>query len=49
MMKMKRCLIVTGGTDFHGAFSPKPNPLGTCITEQAALKRIFQLSKNRQD
>ena len=42
-------LIVTGGTDFHGAFSPKPNPLGTCITEQAALKRIFQLSKNRQD
>ena len=42
-------LIVTGGTDFHGAFSQKPNPLGTCITEQAALKRIFQLSKNRQD
>ena len=25
-------LIMTGGTDFHGLYTKKPNPLGTCTT-----------------
>ena len=34
-------LIVTGGTDFHGSYaSRKANPLGTCVTDAANLKKI---------
>ncbi len=40
-------LIKTGGTDFHGAFSPKANPLGTCITTREDLDRLFKLSSER--
>lgn len=39
-------LIVTGGTDFHGSYaSGKSNPLGTCITDQENLQRLFSFSK----
>ena len=39
-------LIVTGGTDFHGSnASRKANPLGTCITDDANLRKIFLRSK----
>lgn len=40
-------LIATGGTDFHGANSQHPNPLGTCLTTQESLERIFKLSKEK--
>ena len=40
-------LFVTGGTDFHGFFSSeKPNPLGTCTTNQENLSKLYQVSKN---
>lgn len=39
-------LIVTGGTDFHGSYaSRRANPLGTCVTDQDNLKKIFQRAK----
>lgn len=40
-------LISTGGTDFHGANSQQPNPLGTCLTMQDSLERIFKLAKSK--
>lgn len=40
-------LIPTGGTDFHGGFTSRPNPIGTCLTEKNSLERIFKLSKSR--
>ncbi len=40
-------LISTGGTDFHGKYTKNPNPLGTCVTQQEGLERIFQLAKSR--
>lgn len=40
-------LIATGGTDFHGAFTAHPNPLGTCVTTKESIERIFKLSKSR--
>ena len=39
-------LIVTGGTDFHGSYaSRRANPLGTCVTDQENLKKIFLRAK----
>ena len=44
----ERCgLICTGGTDFHGCRTSHPNPIGTCITGETALRAIFQLSKTK--
>lgn len=40
-------LIPTGGTDFHGGYSPHPNPIGTCLTGRESLERIFRLSKSK--
>lgn len=40
-------LIATGGTDFHGGNTNHPNPLGTCLTMQEPLERLFKLSKSR--
>ena len=37
-------LITTGGTDFHGMYNSRPNPLCTCVTQQESLDRLFQLS-----
>ena len=41
-------LIPTGGTDFHGAHTKIPHPIGTCVTQKASLERLFKLSKARQ-
>lgn len=39
-------LIVTGGTDFHGSnCSRKANPLGSAITDEENLKKIFTRAK----
>ncbi|MBR5558788.1 MAG: PHP domain-containing protein [Oscillospiraceae bacterium] len=37
-------LITTGGTDFHGARTSTPNPLGTCITTENSLQALFALA-----
>ena len=36
-------LIMTGGTDFHGANSPKPLPLGTCTASSSEIERLLGL------
>lgn len=38
-------LIKFGGTDFHGFYRPQPNPIGTNITPQESLDRLFKLKK----
>ncbi len=38
-------LITTGGTDFHGARTATPNPIGTCITGAESLSALFALAK----
>lgn len=35
-------LIPTGGTDFHGAYSPSPNPLGSYLAPPDTVNRLFQ-------
>jgi len=34
-------LAVTGGTDFHGFYTTRKNPVGTCTTAQAEFDRLF--------
>lgn len=34
-------LAVTGGTDFHGFYSTRKNPIGTCTTEQTEFDKLF--------
>ena len=41
-------LIQTGGTDFHGANSAHPHPLGTCTTQDEAIERIRALAQKRR-
>ena len=38
-------IVATGGTDFHGSYSPHPNPLGTCIAAPDAVARLLRLHK----
>ncbi|MBC8569740.1 PHP domain-containing protein [Zongyangia hominis] len=40
-------LITTGGTDFHGMYNSRPNPLGTCVTSQESLERLFAFGENK--
>ncbi len=40
-------LIITGGTDFHGYYTSKVNPLATCITQENSINRIFELSSKK--
>ncbi|NCC07901.1 MAG: PHP domain-containing protein [Clostridia bacterium] len=37
-------LIVTGGSDFHGMYSAKPNPLGSFTTDDENIARIQKLA-----
>ena len=34
-------LLTTGGSDFHGQFSKRPNPLGTCTTDEKTILKIL--------
>lgn len=42
----KHNLVATGGSDFHGCFTPHPNPLGTCIAPEDAVSRLYALKKH---
>lgn len=35
-------LAMTGGTDFHGFYTTKKNPVGTCTTAQTEFHRLFE-------
>ena len=41
-------LIVTGGSDFHGANHGKPHPVGACVTEDDQIARIEALARKRR-
>ncbi len=38
-------LLATGGTDFHGAYSSNPNPLGTYLCPEASANSILAYQK----
>lgn len=38
-------LIASGGTDFHGGYTPRPNPLGTCTAAPDAVERLFRIQE----
>lgn len=40
-------LIKTGGTDFHGFYSPKPHPVGTCAVDAYAVARMRTMLESR--
>ncbi len=40
-------LIITGGTDFHGAYMPKPLPIGSNTTSEEQLLKIQALANKR--
>lgn len=40
-------LVITGGTDFHGFYSSDmANPIGSCITDEENIKKLYRVSKN---
>ena len=41
-------LIVTGGSEFHGANHGKPHPVGACVTEDDQIARIEALARKRR-
>lgn len=41
-------LIKTGGSDFHGFLTGRPNPLATCITTEDTINAMYQIKKNGQ-
>jgi predicted metal-dependent phosphoesterase TrpH len=41
-------LIETGGTDFHGSNSGHPHPIGTGITADDQIERIYALAQQRR-
>ena len=41
-------LLVTGGSDFHGANHGHPNPVGACITSDDQIARIEELAHQRK-
>ena len=38
-------LLISGGTDFHGALTSKINPIGTCTIPEKELEKLFTLKK----
>lgn len=40
-------LIHTGGTDFHGSNHKNPQPVGTCVTADEQIARIYDLACKR--
>ena len=44
----KHDLIVTGGSDFHGANHGKPHPVGACVTADDQIARVEALARQRR-
>ena len=42
-------MLVTGGSDFHGANHGHPNPVGACITSDDQIARIEELAHQRKN
>lgn len=42
-LAVKHGLLVTGGSDFHGMYEGKPNPLGNCYTPDEWLQHLYRL------
>ena len=40
-------LITTGGTDFHGMYAKRPNPIGTALATDRQISELFSL-KSKQ-
>ena len=38
-------LIMTGGTDFHGMYTNRPHPVGTCVTPDVQMKALLKKAK----
>ena len=36
-------LVTTGGTDFHGMYAKRPNPIGTCMASDQQISALFAL------
>lgn len=43
MLCDKYNLITTGGTDFHGMYAKRPNPIATCMSSDKQIKDLFLL------
>ncbi len=41
-------LIPTAGTDFHGFYTPRTNPIGTCVASKTVIDRIKELKKSKE-
>ena len=39
-------LIRTGGSDFHGFYTSRPEPIGTCITKTEGITALFAAANN---
>lgn len=39
-------LLTTGGTDFHGMYTSRPCPVGTCTTPAGQLEALFQRARD---
>ncbi len=42
-------LIRTGGSDFHGFYCSRPEPIGTCVTTQAGIAALFAKANSLND
>lgn len=40
-------LLTTGGTDYHGFYTTRPHPVGSCTTSEYALSQLHKLVKGR--
>lgn len=40
-------LITTGGTDFHGMFAKRPNPIATCMATDEQISALFALKSKK--
>lgn len=44
----KHKILATGGTDFHGMYASKNQPIGTCTTPPACLKELLSYKKRKK-
>jgi len=49
MLIEKYGLLTSGGTDYHGWYTPDPHPLGYCCANENEVNKIKELSNKRRD